>query len=346
MDASGKMTLGPVLIGIDGTTLSDTARRQLEHPLAGGVVLFTRNFENRAQLESLAEEIRAAREPRLLLAVDQEGGRVQRFREGFTRLPALGRLGEKYAEEPAEAETYAYWHGRVMALEMLDAGIDLSFAPVLDLDRGSEVIGDRAFSGTPATVVALGRAYLSGMHDAGMKTTGKHFPGHGSVAADSHLADVCDTREFTEIESSDLVPFTSLLGLLDAMMIAHVSYSCVDQRPAGYSNAWLGDRLRSRMGYKGVIFSDDLGMHAAKSLGDLAERTRACLAAGCDAALVCGPEDVAALLEQWGDGAPDATAGLQRLYGKPEIPPGSLRRSATDIGRDWARWRERLEDLN
>lgn len=341
------MLLGPVLIGIDGPKLTADAREQLCHPLVGGVVLFTRNFENHEQIEALVGSVRAVREPPLLLAVDQEGGRVQRFRDGFTRLPALGRLGRLRRSQPERAAEYAYWHGRIMAAEMLDVGIDLSFAPVLDLDRGSEVIGDRAFGAEPQAVIELGRAYISGMHDAGMKTTGKHFPGHGSVRADSHIADVCDARSLDEIEASDLVPFTTLADSLDALMIAHVSYPCLDERPAGYSAAWLGDLLRHRVGFRGVVFSDDLGMHAAKSLGNLAERTHAALEAGCDAVLVCRPEDVSALMDQWSAAPVPTDSGplLDRLRGAPALPRGSLRDSNTSAGATWTRWHERLERL-
>lgn len=234
-----------------------------------------------------------------------------------------------------------------MAAEMLDLGVDLSFAPVLDLDRGSEVIGDRAFGAEPQAVIELGRAYISGMHDAGMKTTGKHFPGHGSVRADSHIADVCDARSLDEIEASDLVPFTTLADSLDAIMIAHVSYPCLDERPAGYSAAWLRELLRRRVGFRGVIFSDDLGMHAAKSLGNLAERTRAALEAGCDAVLVCRPEDVSALMDQWNDAPVPTDSGplLDRLRGTPALPRGSLRDCNTKEGATWTRWHERLERL-
>ena len=209
------------------------------------------------------------------VTIDQEGGRVQRLREGFTALPPLGVLGRIREEDPDRAQDLAYRHARVMAGEMLAAGIDLSFAPVLDLDRGSSVIGERAFSPAVATVVALGRAYLAGMHDAGMKTTGKHFPGHGSIPADSHTHDVVDERTLEEIEVTDLQPFAQLAGDLDAMMIAHVSYPCVDRVPAGYSERWLRGCLRGRLGYRGVIVSDDLGMHAARVAGDLPTRAEA-----------------------------------------------------------------------
>lgn len=331
------MGLGPVLVGIDGTALTGEARDILRHPLTGGVVLFRRNFVDRDQIIALADEIRLLRSPRLLLAVDQEGGRVQRFHSGFTRLPPLGAIGALYDSDPGEARAYARWHGRLMATEMLSVGIDLSFAPVLDLDRGSDVIGDRAFAADPAVVIDLGGAYLEGMHMAGMKTTGKHFPGHGSVQADSHIDDVCDPRDLEAISGSDLKPFESLAEGLDAMMIAHVVYPCLDDRPAGYSPSWLKKQLRQRIGFSGVIFSDDLGMHAAKVQGGLVDRTQACLDAGCDAALVCRPQDAATLLAQWGERpVQDATRPLGGLYGTPAPDTSSGELTA---------WRGRLERL-
>lgn len=334
------METGPVLIGIEGLELTAESRELLDHPLVGGAVLFSRNFESRAQLEQLVREIRDLRSPRLLLAVDQEGGRVQRFREGFTRLPALGRIGELFGDRPAKAAEYAYWHGRTMATEMLDVGLDLSFAPVLDLARGSEVIGDRSFSDNPEVVTALGRAYIAGMHAAGMKTTGKHFPGHGSVKLDSHVADVCDDRPLAEIECADLKPFEQLAAELDAVMIAHVVYPCLDDRPAGYAPAWLSGYLRGHIGFEGVIFSDDLGMRAAHIAGGLAERAQAALTAGCDAVLVCHLADVAQLLS--------APGGLSVADTSPRI--SGLRAVATVTGttegESMRLWRKRLEQLN
>ena len=334
------MALGPLLIGIEGTVLNSAVSEQLLHPLVGGVVLFSRNFESRAQIESLTRAIRAVREPRLIVAVDQEGGRVQRFRNGFAQLPSLGRVGKLCDRDDQEGANYAYWHGRIMASDILDVGIDLSFAPVLDLDRGSEVIGDRAFSDEPNLVIELGRAYLAGMHDAGMKATGKHFPGHGSVQADSHVADALDTRSLSELEASDLRPFAQLAPDLDAMMIAHVVYSGIEQVPAGYSSVWLKQYLRQSIGFQGVIFSDDLGMHAAKSLGDIAARTRAALSAGCDAALVCMPVDVRTLLSDLNEIDVETHRGmpLETLYGSPADE--SMNENAEIM-----HWRERLERL-
>jgi len=339
------LPLGPILIGLPGTELSVADLEQLAHPAVGGVVLFTRNFNDREQLERLVARIRAVREPRLLICIDQEGGRVQRLREGFTRLPPLAVLGRLLREDPVKARDMAYRHGRVMATEMLACGIDLSFAPVLDLDRGSCVIGDRAFADDPRAVQELGSCYVSGMHDAGMKSTGKHFPGHGSVQADSHVDDVTDPRPLPEIEASDLQPFRGLAGALDAMMIAHVVYSAVDARPAGYSRVWLRDILRGDMGYRGVVFSDDLGMHAAKTVGDLKTRTLLCLEAGCDLVLVCQPGDVAELLQQWDLPPLDASAAIRRLHGRPTVDREELLAVAREGIREWGHWQQSLERL-
>jgi beta-N-acetylhexosaminidase len=338
-------SLGPILVGLTGTELQDHERQILEHPAVGGVVLFTRNFSDREQMTDLVMQVHACRDPRLLVCIDQEGGRVQRLRSGFTRLPPLGHLGRLYRQDPQKALDMAYRHGRVMATEMLSCGIDLSFAPVLDLDRGSRVIGDRAFSNDPQTVQTLGQCYLAGMHDAGMKATGKHFPGHGSVAADSHLEDVVDPRTLDDIRESDLIPFRALQESLEALMIAHVVYPAVDSLPAGYSQAWLRGILRRDMGYRGVIFSDDLGMQAARIAGGLNARMQLCLAAGCDLALVCDPEDVRTLLRSLRDSPADATRSVARLYGHPTVDREALAEVNREGIREWSRWQQSLEEL-
>lgn len=339
------MNPGPILIGLPGTELNASDREQLRHPAVGGVVLFTRNFSGLEQLESLVSEIRAARDPGLLIAIDQEGGRVQRLQEGFTRLPPLGVLGKLHDSDPHKALDMAYRHARVMATEMLACAIDLSFAPVLDLDRGSSVVGDRSFSSEADTVITLGRAYLAGMHDSGMKTTGKHFPGHGSVLADSHLADASDPRKLSQVELTDLRPFRELSAELDALMIAHVAYPDVDDLPAGYSGKWLVEYLRGELAYKGVIFSDDLGMHAAKRVGDLQSRTRLCLEAGCDLVLVCEPSDVAELLGQLDEPPGNATEAIQCLYGRPTVNRDELAVVQKEGIREWNQWQRSLERL-
>ena len=339
------MNLGPILIGLHGTELDDPDRKLLCHPAVGGVVLFSRNFSNRKQLKYLINDIQSARNPRPLVCIDQEGGRVQRLKDGFTRLPPLGVLGSLHDTDPDKALDMAYRHGRVMATEMLACGIDLSFAPVLDIDRGSRVIGDRALSTNPETVTTLGRACLAGMHDAGMKTTGKHFPGHGSVVADSHLDDVTDPRSLEAIEQSDLMPFRKLASELDALMIAHVVYPQIDNVPAGYSRCWLKDYLRITMAYQGVIFSDDLGMHAAKSVGGLEVRTRKCLEAGCDLVLVCQPEDVDELLDALDEPLGNADGLVNKLYGKPTLDQNELAvLDEAGIG-ELHQWQKSLEEL-
>lgn len=335
-----EQTPGPVLIGIEGLELTRTEHDWLAHALVGGVVLFTRNYAHIAQLELLVDNIRAAAPAPMLICVDHEGGRVQRFRDGFTRLPPLGLLGRMYQDNPEFACDFAYRHGRVMATELLVAGVDHSFAPVLDLDVDSCVIGDRAFAADSASVTDLARHYLAGMHDAGMRTCGKHFPGHGSVLADSHTDDVIDDRDPVTIASTDLVPFEALLPELDALMMAHVVYPQVDDKPAGYSPVWIRERLRAAMGYRGVVLSDDLGMHAAGYAGKLADRMRLSLDAGCDAVLVCQPGDVATLLEEWGDEpAPDGSA-LQQLRGRNTLTRAEL----ATVG-EWRHWQQSLAEL-
>jgi len=333
-------TPGPVLIGIEGPELTNRERAWLNDPLVGGVVLFTRNYAHLAQLELLVDNIRSAAAAPMLVCVDHEGGRVQRFRDGFTRLPPLGLLGRMYADNPEFACDFAYRHGRVMATELLVAGVDHSFAPVLDLDVDSCVIGDRAFAADPGAVSALAGHYLAGMHDAGMRSCGKHFPGHGSVRADSHTDDVIDDRSLASIIESDLVPFQAQLAQLDALMMAHVIYPQVDARPAGYSSTWIREKLRAEMGYQGVVLSDDLGMHAAGYAGKLADRMRLSLEAGCDAVLVCQPEDVAVLLKEWGDEpAPDGSALLQ-LHGRNTVTRAELATVS-----EWRHWQQSLAEL-
>ena len=329
-----------VLIGLEGTHISPAEERLLQHPATGGVVLFTRNFEHREQLTELTSNIRSATQNELLITVDHEGGRVQRFREGFTRLPALAVLGRIFPEYPERARDMAYRHGRVMATELLLCGVDMSFAPVLDIDGESCVIGDRAFSGNPATIIQLGGHYLAGMHDAGMKTCGKHFPGHGSVKADSHVDDVCDARPLKDIEKHDIEPFRALLNGLDSMMMAHVVYPDADELPAGYSSYWVCEFLRDRLGFGGVIFSDDLGMHAAGFAGKLPDRMWRSFEAGCDAVLVCQPSDVEELYAE--------------LEGTPQVPINELSvlrgrnpHTAVELETvgEWRHWKQSLESL-
>ena len=334
------MNPGPILIGLPGTELNASDREQLLHPAVGGVVLFTRNFSSLEQLYSLVSEIRAARDPGLLIAIDQEGGRVQRLREGFTRLPPLGVLGKLHKSDPHKALDMAYRHARVMATEMLACAIDLSFAPVLDLGDRSVIIGDRAFAADPTAIIELSDAYIGGMHDAGMAATGKHFPGHGSVEADSHTDDVCDPRPFKAIEEADLKPFAALSGKLDAMMMAHVLYTAVDEKPAGYSPFWIKTILRGKLNYQGTILSDDLGMYAAKVAGGLMERVRDSLQAGCDAVLVCDPEDVRQLLVNNEISIVDADRALKRLKGRLTATRDEIERVS-----EWRQWKKTITQL-
>lgn len=332
--------LGPLLIGLAGHEIGSEEQDWLQHPSVGGVVLFTRNYRDVSQLSDLTRAIRAHAGRELLVCVDHEGGRVQRFRDGFTRLPPLAVLGRIYRESPPLALDYAYRHARVMATELLLCGVDLSFAPVLDLGGRSVVIGDRAFAAEPETVTELGRAYIAGMHDAGMAATGKHFPGHGSVEADSHTDDVCDSRPFSAIEASDLQPFRALSRALDAVMMAHVLYPGADPAAAGYSEYWIQAVLRRQLAYRGTVFSDDLGMFAAKVAGGLPARVAASLQAGCDAVLVCDPGDVRALMATGKLPGVESSPALERLRGR-------IKTSRADVERvgEWRQWKETIEQL-
>jgi beta-N-acetylhexosaminidase len=280
---------GPVMVDVGGRSLAPAEAEMLRHPLVGGVILFARNYESPAQLRGLCAAIHELREPALAIAVDHEGGRVQRFLDGFTRLPPMRSLGRVYERDPAFAENLATAVGLVLAAELRAHGVDLSFAPVLDIDFGSSsVIGDRAFHSTPAGVALLAGALVEGMRRAGMGAVGKHFPGHGWVRGDSHHEIPVDERDLATIELQDLVPYRALIGKgLTGVMPAHVIYPRVDARPAGFSPVWLQDILRGRLGFDGIVFSDDLSMEGASAAGGIVERARAALAAGCDMVLVC-----------------------------------------------------------
>jgi len=332
--------LGPILIGLAGHEVSPEEIAWLSHPMVGGVVLFTRNYRDLSQLSELTASISALAGRDLLICVDHEGGRVQRFRDGFTRLPPLAVLGKMYAESAANALDFAYRHGRVMATELLLSGVDLSFAPVLDLGDRSVVIGNRAFAANPTAIIELASAYIGGMHDAGMASTGKHFPGHGSVEADSHTDDVKDPRAYEVIEQLDLKPFAALSEKLDAMMMAHVLYPAVDEKPAGYSPFWIKTILRGKLAYRGTIFSDDLGMYAAKVVGGLVERVRDSLLAGCDAVLVCDPEDVRTLLTNNELSFSDADTALKRLKGRMNATRDEIERVS-----EWRQWKKTITQL-
>jgi len=283
----------PVVLDVLGYELTAQEKEVLAHPLVAGVILFTRNFYDIAQLKALVKQIRLYAQKEVVIAVDHEGGRVQRFREGFTRLPSAGELLQHNSLE--EAKKLAYASGWVMASELIACDIDFSFAPVLDINGISDVIGLRAFATSPDQVIALAGAYINAMQAVGMATTGKHFPGHGSVKADSHVALPVDNRPMSEIFNNDILPFKSLIsqGALNAVMPSHVVYSECDEQPAGFSHYWLQQVLRRQLGFSGVIISDDLSMHGASFVGDHVSRARSALEAGCDLILACNDSDAA-----------------------------------------------------
>jgi beta-N-acetylhexosaminidase len=323
---------GSLMLDIAGTWLTAEDRQLLRQPEVGGLILFARNIEHLGQVQELCRAIRAVR-PDILLAVDQEGGRVQRLRRDFIRLPAMREIASR-----AEAQALAEICGWVMATEVLAVGLDFSFAPVLDLDhQRSAVVGSRAFEGNPQRATELAGAFINGMHNAGMAATGKHFPGHGWAEADSHVAIPVDERELDELRVHDLIPFQQLADKVDAVMPAHVIYPRVDDKPAGFSPRWLQDILRKELGFRGVIFSDDLSMAGAHVAGDAASRIEAALAAGCDMGLVCNDRGAAEL----------ALSALQRLGAQPSPALAKMRYRAT-CGQDYKqdpRWRASIATL-
>ena len=305
-----------LVIGVAGTELTAAERDWLQHDACAGVILFTRNFASRAQVAELAAAIREAAPRPQLVCVDQEGGRVQRFREGYSALPSLEGFGRLYDQDPGAAIEGAREHAWLMASEILATGIDLSFAPVVDLGRGNLAIGDRAFHERPEVVAELTRAYVEGMHAAGMGATLKHFPGHGSVREDTHFDHAIDDRPLDVIQGEDLVPFAAGIEAgADAVMMAHVVYPRVAPEPAGYSPRWINDILRGQMGFRGVVFSDDIGMAAAHGVGGIKARVDAHLDAGCDVVLVCHPELVPESLAAV-EGRPLNTMALTGLIGR------------------------------
>ncbi|SHF13028.1 beta-N-acetylhexosaminidase [Modicisalibacter ilicicola DSM 19980] len=284
--------LGPVMLDLEGISLSRAEETLLARPEVGGVILFARNIVDAEQVIELCASIRRIR-PEILLGIDQEGGRVQRLRQGVTRMPSMARLGRCYPDDPQGCLQLCQDAGWLLGMEMAACGLDVSFAPVLDVDTGrSSVIGDRSFSSDPQAVAAMGGAFIDGLHEAGMAAIGKHFPGHGSVAADSHLELPVDDRPLRALREHDLVPFASLASRLDGVMPAHVVYRSFDERPAGFSPCWLG-LLREELGFKGAIFSDDLSMAGAHVAGGPDARALAALNAGCDMVLVCNDRDAA-----------------------------------------------------
>ena len=318
------MTLGPLMLDVAGTELTDDDRRRLSHPLVGGVILFSRNYRDPAQLTALTAEIHALKSAPLLIGVDHEGGRVQRFREGFTRLPPARALGRGYAEDRRAALALAQTAGWLMAAELRAVGVDFSFAPCVDLDYGvSEVIGDRAFHADPDAVAALATAYAAGMREAGMAATAKHFPGHGAVVADSHVSLPVDRRALADLEA-DLRAYRVLIeNHLSAVMAAHVVYPQIDELPASLSHRWIAGILRGELGFHGCVFADDLTMAGAAVAGDVVARARLALAAGCDVLPICNDRAaVLAMLERFRPERmnPASQARLVRMRGRGEPP--------------------------
>ncbi|MFK8052700.1 MAG: beta-N-acetylhexosaminidase [Woeseiaceae bacterium] len=316
------MPLGPVMLDVEGTSLSPLDRELIASPAVGGVILFKRNFKNKAQLIDLINKIKSIKSPSVLVAVDQEGGRVQRFGPPFVQLPPLGWFGLQYDIDAKPTLGLARQAGWALAAELLTAGLDLSFAPVLDLDRGvSTVIGDRAFHRDADVVATLATEMMRGMADAGMCAVGKHFPGHGAVVADSHLELPVDRREYSEI-TEDMRVFERLVRAgIPALMTAHVVFSELDPLPASFSAWWQQEELRNRMGYRGAIFSDDLSMKATSGIGSVIERADAVLAAGTDMLLICNDRPAAELVvEHLADRViPQSMARLARLRGRPSF---------------------------
>jgi beta-N-acetylhexosaminidase len=293
------MTLGPLMVDVAGTSLAPEDREVLRHPLVGSVILFTRNYQDPEQLAALVAEIRAVRAPPLLVAVDHEGGRVQRFRSGFSVLPPARRIGQEYDLDHRQGLAMARELAWLMASELREVGIDYSFAPCVDLDYGvSEIIGDRAYHADAQVVAKLALAVMAGMRDAGMAATAKHFPGHGAVVADSHLALPVDRRELADL-ALDLTPYRQLIpNDLAAVMMGHVLFPAVDSVPASFSRRWVGEILRGELDFRGVVFADDLTMEGASAMGGVVARAEAAIDAGCDVLPVCNRrESVVALLD-------------------------------------------------
>ncbi|EKE82771.1 beta-N-acetylhexosaminidase [Idiomarina xiamenensis] len=329
--------MSAVMVDLENTELQAEERELLAHPAVGGVIFFTRNYHDREQMAELVRQVRAAARQPLILAVDHEGGRVQRFRQGFSEIPAMGEI----AERAADAEQAQYWAQELawlMATEVQALDIDISFAPVLDINACSNVIGNRAFAHNAEAVIPLARAFIRGMHQAGMKSTGKHFPGHGSVVADSHIDIPYDERDWDTIEQVDLVPFKALAKQLDAIMPAHVIYPQVCDKPAGFSSLWLQQVLRQQLGFQGVIFSDDLAMQGATVAGNMAERAAAALSAGCDMVLACNDRVGA---EQVLDSIGSSHDGNDKVYQRLARQAGL----AIDTLRNHPRWLKAQEIL-
>jgi beta-N-acetylhexosaminidase len=314
------MITGQIMLDLQGTELSAEEIEMLHHPNTGGVILFSRNYLNPSQLHALTKQIHSIREPRLLIGVDHEGGRVQRFKDQFTCLPPCRMFGDLYDHNKNKSLNTAELSGWLMASELLSLGIDFSFAPVLDLDFGiSQVIGDRAFHSDPDVVTEIAQAFIKGMSTAGMSAVGKHFPGHGHVKADSHVDIPVDAREYEDILVSDILPFEKIISAgIEGIMPAHVIYPNIDEVPAGFSPIWLGQILRKKLGFQGVIFSDDINMEGAKVAGGPLQRAVTAIDAGCDMILVCNNRTATMeILDNLNIDQKLATnARINRMYGK------------------------------
>ncbi|WP_180021058.1 MULTISPECIES: beta-N-acetylhexosaminidase [unclassified Acinetobacter] len=334
--------IGALMLDIAGTELTQEDIELLQAPQVGGMILFGRNIESPEQVRALTDHMRQIR-PDILIAVDQEGGRVQRLKQGFTLLPAMGKFGELYLTEPEKAVELAEQCGWLMAAEVLAVGIDFSFAPVLDLNNVSDVIGDRGFAKNMQDIIPLASAFLKGMKRAGMASTGKHFPGHGSVKADSHVAAAIDHRSYEEIYQKDMQSFIQLQPQLDALMPAHVIYENIDPNPAGFSPYWIQKVLRQELQFDGILFSDDLSMQAACVAGGADARIQAALNAGCDMGLVCNNRESACIaLDGIQNLALPNQERLERMRGKiPQIEIGQ----SIELGADWQNVRNRIVDF-
>ena len=333
------MTLGPLMIDLTGPALEGAEREMLEHPLVGGVILFSRNYTDPAQLTALVNAIHAARSPPLLVAVDHEGGRVQRFREGFSALPSARRIGREFDLAEKSGLELAREMGWLMAAELGACGVDLSFAPCVDIDHGVSFITDRAFHNRPQAVSQLASAYVQGMREAGMAATAKHFPGHGAVTADSHATLPVDRRELADLDG-DLMPYRRLIpNGLPAVMVGHLLFPAVDARPASFSHRWIGQVLRGELRFQGAVFTDDLSMGGAVAYGDIVTRAQQALAAGCDMLPVCNARAaVETLLHALKAAqAPASGVRLARLHGRDRQTPEALRASQ--------RWRDAQKRL-
>ena len=322
------MSLGPVMLDIDGTRLTPADRDLLCEPAVGGVILFTRNYASVEQVTDLVAQIRKLRRPPLLIAVDHEGGRVQRFRDGFTRIPPMRMLGRQHRRDPAHAEQLARQAGWVIGAELRSVGIDLCFAPCVDLDWGvSEIIGDRAFHRDPLVVADLALAFSRGLRSAGMAAVAKHFPGHGAVVADSHLKLPVDRREYGDL-LDDMRPYERLASAsgMAGVMMAHIVYSEIDHNPSGFSRQWIENELRGRLGFDGAVFSDDLSMQATRAYGSMPQRAKLSLEAGCDMVIICNDRPAAqrAVTALAGYSSPVSQIRLARLHGTGAVSRQSL----------------------